>query len=487
MSLRLRMLLAFLALIVLGFGALTLFAGNQLSSSTLKDFEDQLSNQARLIARGLREGVEHTLEGEESATALAAQVQSYADQVGGEVTLLDPAGRYWIGAAALEGVNFETLPEVTAARRGTIVHDARLSPGGVSHLNTAAPVLEDGQTIAIVHVSAPLASAQLLVGQRWLTLLGGMLLLTVIAVLLSLWLASSLTRPLAQLRRSALQLAAGDFSQRLPATRHDEIGQVSGAFNHMADQVQAMLEEQRAFASNAAHELRSPLTTIRLRSEALRDGDVDPATARQYIVEIDNEAARLSDLVQDLILLSRLDAGRLEPGQAQIEPLRFARQLVSSMQPEAAERSITLTLDAPDDLPLIRAGTSHLHVVFRNVLANALAYTPPGGSVTWQMQAQEQWVVSVIRDTGQGIAPDDLAHVFERFYRADQAHTRSTSGDVAAGVGLGLSLVKLILDAYGCTIEVTSPGLGQGTAVTIRWPVFRDTQQPDLPAGPYPR
>lgn len=487
MSLRLRMLLAFLALILLGFGALTLFAGNQLSSSTLKDFEDQLSNQARLIARGLREGVEHTLEGEESAATLTAQVQSYADQVGGQVTLLDPAGRYWIGPAALEGVNFATLPEVTAARSGTIVHDARVSVDGVAHLNTAAPVLEDGKTIAIVHVSAPLASAQLLVGQRWLTLLGGMLVLAMLAVLVSLWLASSLTRPLAQLRRSALQMAAGDFSQRLPERRQDEIGQLAGAFNHMADQVQAMLEEQRAFASNAAHELRTPLTTIRLRSEALRDGAVDPATAQQYVVDIDNEAERLSDLVQDLMLLSRLDAGRLEPGQAQIEPLRFARQLINSMQPQAAERQITLSLDGPDDLPLIRAGTSHLHVVFRNVLANALAYTPPGGRVTWQLLAQDGWVVSVIRDTGQGIAPEDLARVFERFYRADRAHARSASGDAAAGTGLGLSLVKLILETYGGTIDVASAGPGQGTAVTIRWPVFTDSQQPDQPAGPPPR
>src|SRR5690606_22912040 len=114
-------------------------------------------------------------------------------------------------------------------------------------------------------------------------------------------------RPLIQLHQATLNVAAGNFSSRLPAERSDELGQVARAFNHMTAQIEAMIEEQKAFASNASHELRTPLTAIRLRSEALREGLVDEATARQYIAEIDDEAERLGNLVQDLIVLSRLD------------------------------------------------------------------------------------------------------------------------------------------------------------------------------------
>ena len=289
-SLRARLLLVFTGLIVLGFAALTAFASNQLSANTIADYEKRLMEQAALIARGLHDPVEHTHKGELSQTELEAAVAQYAQQFGIRVTLLDNNGRFWLGAADLDTMASTTAPEIAAALNGQVIHNTRRGAEGQFIVYTAAPVYDDGYIIGAVHLAAPLSEAQALVQQRWSVLVGGVILLAIVAIGVSLWLSASLIRPLTQLRLSALQIAEGNFSQRLPETRQDEIGQLAGAFNHMAAQVDAMLEEQRAFAGNASHELRTPLTAIRLRSEALRDGLVDAETARQYIIEIENNS-----------------------------------------------------------------------------------------------------------------------------------------------------------------------------------------------------
>ena len=227
-----------------------------------------------------------------------------------------------------------------------------------------------------------------------------------------------------------------------------------------------MIDEQRAFASNASHELRTPLTTIRLRSEALREGDLDAATAQQYAVEIDDEVRRLGNLVQDLLMLSRLDSGRLEAGRERIDLTRLARQLMAEIKPQADNRAITLQLDASPMLPSVTAGQAHLVIVFRNLLSNALKYTSDGGQIAWQIRADGETIHHTISDTGQGIIADDLPHVFDRFYRVDKSRSRAVPG-----VGLGLSLVRMIVEFYGGTVRVESEGIGKGTAVHVTWPL----------------
>ncbi|KAA3663251.1 MAG: sensor histidine kinase, partial [Chloroflexi bacterium] len=455
-SLRTRLLITFAGLILAGFTTLAIMAGGQISSGTVEDFTTQLTEQASLVARALREPVEHAREGETSQATLLAALQTYASQGNVQVTLYDRNGRFLLNNSGDTSGPTGTA-EVTAARSGQISTDTRSNI-----VYAAAPITEDDELIGVVQLAAPLSEVQSLVSERWLTLGLGVLGVTTVATIAALWLSNTLVRPLGNLQQAANQVAEGNFSQRLPENRQDEIGQLSRAFNHMAAQVEAMIEEQRTFASNASHELRTPLTTIRLRSEALRDNLVDDATAQQYIVEIDDEVKRLGNLVQDLIMVSRLDAGQLEVGHEQIEPTRFARQLIQQLATQANTSQITMTLDAPAELPIIEASLSHLQIVFRNLLDNALKYTPTGGTIEWQITAVNNKLHHIIRDNGQGIAAADLPHLFERFYRADKSHSRTI-----AGVGLGLSLVRLIVEFYGGEIWIESEGVGMGTAVHI--------------------
>ncbi len=467
-SLRARMILAYAGLIVIGFLMLVLLAGGQISRSAAEEYHAGLAAQTSIIARGLIEPLEHYAEGELSQAALLELVKGYGDQLGARLTLADDHGRAWLDTEGIASDgNLSVFPEVRAALDYRVTHESYADDKGRMKLYAAAPILtEDGQILSIVRLAADDTAPPDRVAQRWLTLGLWALALAALAVLAGSWLAASQTRPLEQLRVSALRMAEGDFSRRLPEDRHDEVGELAAAFNHMAGQVETMMAEQRAFATNAAHELRTPLTTIRLRSEALRDSAVEAQTSQRYIAEIDDEATRLSNLVNDLFLLSRFDAGRAELGREQIEPQRLARSLVNELSARAARQDVRLVLEKPGALPAVTANQNHLRVVFYNLLDNALKYTPSGGTVNWQLHMENGYLHSTIRDTGLGIAPEELPHLFERFYRTDKAHERTVSG-----TGLGLSLVQSIVTSYGGRITIDSPGLGRGTVAEVWWPI----------------
>jgi signal transduction histidine kinase len=469
------MLIAYAGLLIVGFVLLGLLAGRQITQGATEEYYSSLPTQVSLIAQALTEPVEHYVEGELNRATLEAAVDTYAQQLGTHITLIDAGGRAWLDSGGMVPTGDLSIhPEVEAALRGNVIYGIYPDEAGMNRLYTAAPILEDDRVYSIVRMSAPAEMSRDRLMERWLTLALGAVLLGILALVASWWLAASQTRPLEQLRHSAISLANGDFSQRLPQDRSDEVGELAMAFNHMADQVQAMVEEQRAFASNAAHELRTPLTAIRLRSESLRDGTVDVDTAKQYVVEIDEEAGRMSALVNDLLLISRLDARQPEVGREQLDPSRLARVLVNELEPRIKRQKIVLSLDTLNEMPSILASQGHLRVVFQNLLDNALKYTPEGGEIRWRLWVEDGWLRSTIADNGQGIPPEDVPHLFERFYRADKAHARTISG-----VGLGLALVRSVVLAYGGRITIDSPGLGLGTVAEVWWPL---TVEPELVA-----
>lgn len=468
-NIRTRLLIMSVGIMLVGFFGLTLIAGSQIETAARVDYERQLQDKVRLLAQDI-----NVRAGEQDISQLGSSEQDnllkpYASQVNGQLTLYfvnqppPDSGEHRAGGPGPSSV----LPEIELARHGGVMLDERANSAGIMTFYTAAAItpVDRGGTIAILQLAVPTSSLASTIMERWLILGLSCALLTACALLVALLLSRSITHPLQQLRASALRLSRGDFSQRVQVPGKDEIGEVAEAFNEMAHQVQSMLEEQRSFASNTSHELRTPLTAIRLRTEALRyDPTLDDNTTRQYIEEIDEEVAHLSNLVQELILLSRFEAGRAEVGHEHIDLTRVANALVQEFMPQAQAKQLALTLVQPETPILLTANINHLTIVFRNLLDNALKYTPHGGSVTWTIGVNEQEIVHAIQDTGQGIPAEALSHLFERFYRADKARSRDIPG-----TGLGLAIVKTIVDTYRGRIEVLSPGSNQGTTVRVHW------------------
>ena len=284
------------------------------------------------------------------------------------------------------------------------------------------------------------------------------------------WLAGQLVRPVGRLRDAAARLAAGDLEERVPHGGAAEMAQLASAFNDMAERIEASMKAQRAFVANASHELRTPLTNIKLRAEALEDGALeDPAVARKFVQEIGSEADRLSRMANDLLTLSRQDgAPRLVREPVNLSMLIPA--VAGEMGLRAEKGGVALVQEIAPDLPVLSADPADLRTLLVNLLDNALQYTKPGGSITISARATgpQPGVVIQVADTGSGIAAEDLAHIFERFYRADKARRRGT-GVTGSGAGLGLAIVKGIVEAHGGTVSAQSTQ-GQGTTIIVRLP-----------------
>ena len=464
MSIRTRLLVAYTAILLVGFAALAIVTGDQIQAAARGDYEQRLINEVRLVAQGIQSFARDS-QGNITAENFESLISDYESEIDGQIVL------YVVDDIRSLTPHWEDeLPELETALRGETIVTQRPNDDGTPSLYTASLVSrrEMRMSSIVVQLSVPISNLDRLVWQRWGVLWMVFALVTLLAVMAALVVGRSIIRPLYALRESALQLSKGDFSHRVTSIGRDEIGEVAHAFNEMAHQVESMLEEQRAFASNTSHELRTPLTTIRLRSEALRYEDLDDTITHQYISEIDDEVRRLSALIEDLTLLSRLDAGRAELGNNEIDMRRFMSSLKQIMRPQASRKNIEITLEMTEDIVPVYASLNHLTVVFRNVLDNAIKYTPEGGHITCRMMTDSIGVHWEIIDDGQGIDADQIPHLFERFYRADKARSRDIPG-----TGLGLALVKSIVNAYNGQISIHSEGANKGTTIRIFLPYQR--------------
>jgi signal transduction histidine kinase len=284
------------------------------------------------------------------------------------------------------------------------------------------------------------------------------------AVLLMLGLSRRILGPVEALTAAARRMEAGDLSQRVEITSpNDEIGDLARAFNRMADGLARLEKLRRQLVTDVAHELRTPLTNIRGYLEAIRDGVVEPE--RTVIDSLHEEAMLLSHLVDDLQELSLAEAGGLTLERQLVALADVVDRAIGAARPRAKAEGIALRVDLAEDLPLVDVDPRRIGQVLRNLLDNGLTHTGPGGEIVVDAHSDDEWVEVSVRDTGAGIAAEDLPYVFERFYRADRSRSRATGG-----AGLGLAIVKQLVEAHGGRIEVESE-IGQGTWFTFTLPV----------------
>ncbi len=292
-----------------------------------------------------------------------------------------------------------------------------------------------------------------------------------IAVLLILGLSRRILGPVEVLTTAVRRMEAGDLSQRVEITSQDEIGDLARAFNGMADGLARLEELRRQLVNDVAHELRTPLTNIRGYLEALQDGVVQPE--RHVIDSLHEEAMLLNRLVDDLQALSLAEAGQLRLERQPVALADVVDRAIGAVRPRAVAEGVVLQADLPEDLPLVDVDPRRIGQVLRNLLENGLTHTASGGEIAVAARANDEWVEVSVRDTGTGIAPEDLPHIFERFYRADKSRSRATGG-----AGLGLAIVKQLVEAHGGRIEVESrgepswsPTAAKGTRFTFTLPV----------------
>ena len=293
-------------------------------------------------------------------------------------------------------------------------------------------------------------------------LLGGLVAIA-IALILTFILSRRITSPIGVLARAARRLGRGDLSQRVQLQGEGEVAALAQAFDSMAADLEHAEQLRRNMVADVAHELRTPLSNIQGYLEAIRDGVVKPDAAT--IRSLSEETALLSRLVNELQELSLAEAGELKLVYQAEDITKLIKQAVISWQPQLTAKEILLSLDLPDNLPLVNIDWQRVNQVLHNLLENAVAHTHKGGTINVAAITQGNWVVISVSDTGEGIPAEDLPHIFERFYRVDKSRARATGGS-----GLGLTIAKRLVEAHGGTITAQSE-LGKGSRFSFTLPI----------------
>jgi two-component system sensor histidine kinase BaeS len=286
------------------------------------------------------------------------------------------------------------------------------------------------------------------------------------AIVVSIFVSGRIARPVLLLLLASRRIAAGRYAERVPAGDHDELGQLAASFNEMAGALEAAERRRRELIGDVAHELRTPIANLQGYVEGLSDGVVQPS--EEIWAFLLGETLRLRRLVEDLQELSRAEARQISINPKPIAPDRLANLVMARLGPEFAVKRLTIATAVDSRLPRVLADEDRAVQVLGNLLSNALRYTPEGGRVEVSANQLEGEMVFRVRDTGIGVAPEHLPHLFERFYRTDKARTRA-----AGGSGIGLTIAQALVEAMGGRIWAESRGAGQGSTFSFTLPLAR--------------
>ncbi|MFZ5916202.1 MAG: ATP-binding protein [Chloroflexota bacterium] len=583
-SIRWRIAVPYVALILATMLGLTVYVSDQLRRLRLADLEGQLLAEARLVA----DRVAPLLQESTDLTTLDALIKHWSQLLEARITVIAADGTVLADSHAERSRmdNHLDRPEVQQALEEGLGRSSRLSlTMGFEMMYVAVPVLTEQQVSGIARVALPLEQVQASVGRLRQTVLTAAAAAVLLAILLAVLIAQRTTDPVRQLTQVAGRLAEGDLNVRLLPRTHDEVGQLTRAFNLMAgqlrDQVAGLAGEQgrlaavmehmadgvlitdnagrvrlinpaaaqllevsepealgrtfaqvvrhhqlielwqrcrdqseeqistveigykglflqaivtpfreaaaqsyllilqdltrirrletvrRDFISNISHELRTPLAGLRALVDTLRDGALeDPPAARHFLDRMETEVDALTQMVRELLELSRIESGQA--------PLRLAARPVAEvlvspvdrLLPQAERAGLSLVIDLPPDLPAVWADAERVGQVMSNLVHNAIKFTPEGGRVTVSAAVRADEVIVSVHDTGVGIPAEDLARIFERFYKSDRARS-------GGGSGLGLAIAKHIVQGHGGRIWVESLE-GQGSTFHFSLSVAED-------------
>ena len=296
-------------------------------------------------------------------------------------------------------------------------------------------------------------------------MLGVFLLALAVVLILAGVISRIVTRPVKELSAGIERMSKGDYQHRVHVPGKGEMAQLAAAFNQMSEQVHNLDEARNQFVSNASHELKTPLATIKILVESMMyQDDMDPQLCREFLGDIDREIDRLSSVVGDLLTLVHIDSHKLRLRREMMLLADTVRESVSRLTPLAKKRGQTIKTEIADNCEMF-ADPGKLAQVCYNIIENAIKYTPDGGAITVTLRRMGRDAVLEISDTGVGIPEEDLPHVFDRFYRVDKARSRDTGG-----TGLGLSIVQQIVRLHAGSVTVSSQP-GKGTTFTVQLPV----------------
>ena len=444
-SIRGRLLAAYLVVILLALSFLGVHLTRDSEARYLAQVEASLLAQARLIAVHVRDAVAARDRTRTQAEFLGTQYPGNPS-----IVIVDLAEDVLVDYSADPTLRVERpvrRKELSLALQG---HEASGSArlNGVPVVYGVVPVRQKGAVVGAVYVALPLLDlAEQLRHIR--SFVGWTLLVTLLwAALVSLLLAHRIAAPIREMRAATARMAAGELHRRVSIRTADELGDLARSLNYMASELERLDAMRREFVADASHELRTPVANLAVAVEALRgSAQAGEPTAAPLLDAIEREVERLRILVENLLDLSAVESGRVQLRMAPTDIADLARETVESFRTRATQGGIALEYNGPAPGLAARADPDRMKQVLGNLIDNALKFTAPGGRVTLSATEHRGRVTFTVDDTGPGIPPEDIPHIFDRFFKAD----RSRSGH--RGAGLGLAIARRLMTAQGGDIR----------------------------------
>ena len=338
---------------------------------------------------------------------------------------------------------------------------------GVMDSRAATPIVYYGTVVGCVYMTEYDTTQGALIQSLQNTVLRITLLLEIIVTIFSLAFSTTFSRRLKQIMVSMRIIREGDYSHKVHMGGNDELTSLANEFNDLTERLQTSERKRSQFVSDASHELKTPLASIKLLTDSILQYDMDLETVREFVGDIGNEAERLNRMTAKLLSLTKAEGQPAEESEI-IYMAPTVQRVARMLKANAVQSDISFRLELEADSPVLILEDDLYQIVF-NLMENGIKYNAPGGSLTVHLSRQEDNAVLQVSDTGMGIPEDALGHVFERFYRVDKARSRATGGS-----GLGLAIVRTIVQRNRGEITVSSK-VGEGSTFTVTFPVF-DTE-----------
>jgi len=466
-SLNTRLVISHLAVSLISIILMAAFAGRSIFQAAITEAEHNLQALAFAAGNALELPIQNLRLGQVSEADIEGLLETmFSDNPDLEFTVYRNDGFPYATNSQVvpPRADRDTAPEVIEAMLTDVGRgiDIRSSDDGETVMYVATLIQREIEVIGILRLGAPMEPTMQAARRSLLVLILAAAVITSGVGLFGWLLARNLANPILVLTKASEHMEMGDLSVRVRPSGPQEMHHLAVAFNSMASRLQSNVTELRAFVANASHELRTPLTVVKLRAEALSDGALEePDIAGRFLSEIESEVDRLVAMVNDLLDLSAMEAGMEEKPYSKLNLSTIAKEVYETFSIRATRVGVNLELDIEPGLPSVMGDEDQLRRVFYNLVENAIKYTPSEGRVELLLRPglNKSTTRVLIRDTGPGIAPEHLPHVFERFYRAESPQTRPGT---VRGSGLGLAIAKSIVEKHGGKIGVSSQ-LGDGT------------------------
>lgn len=398
-----------------------------------------------------------------NSTTVSATINQMESLTVTRLIVTDQYGTALYDSAGQTVGSFTLFPEIMKALDGYDVCSWRYQNGAMDS-RAATPILYYGTIVGCVYMTDFDLTQGLLIQSLQRTILIITLLLEIIVTIFSIAFANTFSRRLSRIMASMRIIQEGDYTHKLNLGGNDELTVLGNEFNDLTERLRTSEQKRSRFVSDASHELKTPLASIKLLTDSILQYDMDLETVREFVGDIGDEAERLNRMTAKLLALTKAEG--LPREESEIIYMSPTVQRVARMlRPNALQAKITFQLELEEDSSILILEDDLYQIIF-NLMENGIKYNLPGGTLTVRLKRQEDNAILEVSDTGMGIPEEAIGHVFERFYRVDKARSRATGGS-----GLGLAIVRGIVQRNRGEIHVSST-VGKGTVFTVMFPAF---------------